>query len=88
MPDAQPNPSGSTSTSSVSRRRSWISPTQLAVLAPSFDPSPDDLTAYAKKVQLLTGMWPDGKWTELATRLILGCQGSAFDSNYSYIKRR
>ena len=23
-------------------------------------------------------MWPDGKWTELATRLILGCYGTAF----------
>jgi len=23
-------------------------------------------------------MWPEGKWTELATRLILGCTGSAF----------
>ena len=53
-------------------------PTQLAVLVPTFDPSRDDLTAYTKKVQLLAGMWPDGKWTELSTRLILGCQGSAF----------
>ena len=23
-------------------------------------------------------MWPEGKWTELATRLILGCTGTAF----------
>ena len=23
-------------------------------------------------------MWPEGKWTELSTRLILGCSGSAF----------
>ena len=53
-------------------------PNQLASLVPTFDPSKDDLTDYTKKVQLLMNMWPDGKWTELATRLILGCTGSAF----------
>lgn len=34
--------------------------------------------AYSQKVQLLLGMWPDNKWTELATRLILNTSGSAF----------
>ncbi len=67
-------PSGGT----VASETTGLVPTQLAVLVPTFDPSRDDLTQYTKKVQLLTGMWPEGKWTELATRLILGCQGSAF----------
>lgn len=53
-------------------------PNQLASLVPTFDPAKDDLTDYTKKVQLLMNMWPDGKWTELATRLILGCSGTAF----------
>ena len=53
-------------------------PNQLASLVPTFDPAKDDLTDYTKKVQLLMNMWPDGKWTELATRLILGCSGPAF----------
>ena len=74
-----PETSGGTpSAGSVASDATGLVPTQLAVLVPTFDPSRDDLTAYTKKVQLLTGMWPDGKWTELATRLILGCQGSAF----------
>ena len=46
-------------------------PNHLASLVPSFDPSKDDLVAYAQEVQLLLGMWPDNKWTELATRLNL-----------------
>ena len=53
-------------------------PNHLAALVPSFDPAKDDLVAYTQKVQLLVGMWPDQKWTELATRLILNCSGSAF----------
>ena len=53
-------------------------PNHLASLVPSFDPAKDDLVAYTQKVQLLVGMWPDQKWTELATRLILNCSGSAF----------
>ena len=53
-------------------------PNKLASLVPTFDPAKDDLTDYTKKVQLLMNMWPDGKWTELATRLILGCSGTAF----------
>jgi hypothetical protein len=53
-------------------------PNQLANLVLTFDPAKDDVTDYTKKVQLLMNTWPDGKWTELATRLILGCSGSAF----------
>ena len=53
-------------------------PTQIASLVPTFDPSKDDLLTYTRKVELLVGMWPEGRWTELASRLILGCGGSAF----------
>ena len=51
---------------------------QLANLVPSFDPSKDDLQVYQQKVALLLEAWPSGKYTELATRLILNCAGSAF----------
>lgn len=53
-------------------------PNQIVSLVPSFDPSKDDLLTYTRKVELLVGMWPEGRWTELASRLILGCTGSAF----------
>ena len=53
-------------------------PNQLAVLVPTIDAAKDDVTVYAQKVQLLLHAWPDGRWNELATRLILGCVGSAF----------
>ena len=52
---------------------------QLAALVPSFDPAKDDLTVYTQKVSLLLSAWPEGKYNELATRLILGCSGSAFN---------
>ena len=71
-------PEGSTSTVSSSDGSSTLVPNHLASLVPSFDPSKDDLIAYSQKVQLLVGMWPDNKWTELATRLILNTSGSAF----------
>eukprot|EP00435_Cladocopium_sp_Y103_P013529 s1772_g3.t1 len=51
---------------------------QLAMLVPSFDPSKDDLQVYSQKVMLLLEAWPASKYTELATRLILNCSGSAF----------
>ena len=54
-------------------------PNQLAMLVPTFDPSKDDLTVYSQKVSLLLASWPEGKYNELATRLILGCSGSAFN---------
>eukprot|EP00435_Cladocopium_sp_Y103_P059014 s1739_g21.t1 len=51
---------------------------QLAFLVPSFDPSKDDLQMYQQKVQLVLSMWPQGKISELITRLILNTTGSAF----------
>ena len=61
---------GSTSSSTVS--------SQLAYLVPSFDPSKDDLLVYQQKVELITAAWPPDKYVELITRLVLNCQGSAF----------
>ena len=54
-------------------------PNQVAMLVPTFDPAKDDLTVYSQKVSLLLASWPEGKYNELATRLILGCSGSAFN---------
>ena len=53
-------------------------PNQLASLVPTYDPSKDDLQVYCQKVELLCSTWPESKFGELATRLILGCQGTAF----------
>ena len=64
--------------STVSSEAPGMVPNQLAVLVPTFDPAKDDVMVYSQKVQLLIQAWPDGRWTELATRLILGCSGSAF----------
>ena len=44
---------------------------QLAILVPSLDPGKDDLQVYQQKAALLLEAWPVGKYTELATRLIL-----------------
>ena len=51
---------------------------QLATLVPSFDPSKDDMTIYAQKVELVLAAWPKEKITELTTRLILNTHGTAF----------
>ena len=51
---------------------------QLSTLVPTFDPSKDDLNVCQQKVALILQAWPSGKYTELATRLILNCTGSAF----------
>lgn len=61
---------GSTASQTVSN--------QLATLVPTFDPSKDDLEQYTQKVELLTEVWPAGKFNELITRLILGTTGTAF----------
>ena len=53
-------------------------PNQLAILVPSFDPSKDDIDIWTKKIELLVHAWPEGKITELVTRIILSCSGSAF----------
>ena len=51
---------------------------QLATLVPTFDPGVDDPLIYQQKVELVYAAWPKGRVTELVTRLILGCKGSAF----------
>ena len=51
---------------------------QLASLVPAFDPSVDDIIIYQQKVELVAAAWPKQRLTELVTRLILGCKGSAF----------
>ena len=51
---------------------------QLANLVPSFDPSKDNMTIYQQKVELVLAAWPKTKITELVTRLILNCHGTAF----------
>ena len=51
---------------------------QLVALVPSFDPSKDDLEQYVKKVEMLSEIWPEKKFNELTTRLILQTTGSAF----------
>ena len=53
-------------------------PNQLAILVPTFDPAVDQVDIWASKVELLLATWPAGKVTELATRLILGCKGTAY----------
>ena len=52
-------------------------PNQLAILVPTFDPSVDNVETWISKVELLLLTWPSSKIRELATRLVLGCQGTA-----------
>ena len=51
---------------------------QLSSLIPTFDPATDNVEQWSQKIELLTKVWPEGKLTELATRIILNCKGSAF----------
>ena len=51
---------------------------QLATLVPHFDPSTDNMLEYQQKVELVLMAWPKNRITELITRLILNCKGSAF----------
>ena len=53
-------------------------PNQLAILVPTFDPSVDNVEIWTNKVELLLLTWPSSKIQELATRLVLGCKGTAF----------
>ena len=69
----EPAGSGSEPGSSTSQVTS-----QLAYLVPQFDPAKDDMLIYQQKVELVTAAWPKDKYVELVTRLILNCQGSAF----------
>ena len=50
----------------------------LTSLIPTFDPSTDSVEVWSQKVELLAKVWPSDKVTELITRLILNCRGSAF----------
>ena len=52
--------------------------TQLAMLVPSFDPASDSVETWTQKVEMLMVAWPKTKLDELATRLVLGCKGTAF----------
>lgn len=74
MPTASDGPSSE----SQSNASDQMVPNQLAMLVPSFDPSKDSLEIWTQKVELLVGAWPPAKLSELATRLILGTTGSAF----------
>ena len=51
---------------------------QLAILVPSFVPAVDNVEIWTNKVELLMTAWPTNKIQELATRLVLGCKGTAF----------
>ena len=52
--------------------------TQLAMLVPSFDPASDSVDTWTQKVEMLMVAWPKTRLDELATRLVLGCKGTAF----------
>ena len=53
-------------------------PKELASSVPSFDPATDNVEIWTSKVELLLATWPSTKLNELATRLILGCKGTAY----------
>ena len=53
-------------------------PKELASLVPGFDPATDNVEIWTSKVELLLSTWPTDKINELATRLILGCKGTAY----------
>ena len=78
MGSEMPETGESQGSSATASNDGGMVPNQLAVLVPTFDPSRDDIDTWAKKVELLMHAWPDGKITELVTRLILGTSGSAF----------
>ena len=51
---------------------------QLAQLAPTFDPGVDSVEQWRQKIRLLIRAWPENLLNELATRIILNTKGSAF----------
>ena len=53
---------------------------EMASLVPSFDPAVDNVEIWTSKVELLLTTWPSTKLNELATRLILGCKRTAYQS--------
>eukprot|EP00434_Breviolum_minutum_P029213 symbB.v1.2.025839.t2/scaffold2536.1/size76742/5 len=58
--------------------RELVVSNQLAYLVPTFDPAVDSVEIWSSKVELLLHTWPSNKISELATRLILGCKGTAY----------
>ena len=70
-------PAEETSTSSGGGGDTSV-PNSLAILVPTFDPSEDNVEIWSKKIEILLASWPKTKINELATRLILGCKGTAF----------
>ena len=53
-------------------------PNQLAMLVPTFNPATECVDTWTQKVEILVQAWLETKIKELATRLVLGCQGTAF----------
>ncbi|CAJ1353329.1 unnamed protein product, partial [Effrenium voratum] len=52
--------------------------TFMSSLVPSFDPAKDNVELWSQKVELLVGVWPKEKLSELVMRLILNTSGTAF----------
>ena len=71
-------PPSTESVSSSAEIASGTVPNSLTSLIPTFDPSVDSVEVWSQKVELLSKVWPSDKITELITRLILSCKGSAF----------
>eukprot|EP00435_Cladocopium_sp_Y103_P029874 s473_g7.t1 len=66
------------SETSGGEKGSGVVPKELASLVPGFDPAVDNVEIWTSKVELLLTTWPTDKLNELATRLILGCKGTAY----------
>ena len=49
-----------------------------ANLLSSYDPGVDSVEAWSQKIKLLLFAWPETKLKELATRIVLNMEGSAF----------
>ena len=71
-------PESSKHSSTIDLGASSSSGNQLAALIPTFDPATDSLEQWTQKIELLATVWPEGCLSELATRIILNCKGSAF----------
>lgn len=69
---------GTTGPSATSTSDQSFVPTSLTSLIPTFDPASDSVEVWSQKVELLSKVWPSDKISELNTRLILNCKGSAF----------
>ena len=76
--DGENEPRASASATTSTLESGSGSNSGLNFLVPSFDPGKDDLLVYSQKVELLSNAWPESRIAELIARLILSCQGSAF----------